>query len=105
LGLRKRRFSSPPDGIPWLDQKLETASTIYRDINLDGGRNRGFAYCYSSFRMQDQITKVHLPDYFERKFVTRVYGELVIGEEAQYHLPNVSPGQFYERDEYNFTFY
>lgn len=55
--------------------------------------------------MQDQITKVHLPDYFERKFVTRVYGELVIGEEAQYHLPNVSPGQFYERDEYNFTFY
>jgi len=54
--------------------------------------------------VQDTITKAHLPDYFERTFVTRVDGEAIVGEEGQSYLPNTSPGPFYERDEYLYMF-
>lgn len=112
LGSDKPGFLLPPeiyplrsdDGIPWLDPQLESAPTIYRDLDMNDGRSRGFAYCYSSFRVQDQLTAIHVPDYLKRKFATRVDGEQVIGEDSQYHVPTVSPGHFYERTEYLYVY-
>ncbi len=92
------------DGIPWLNRELGDAPIIYRDIDLDGGRNRGFAYCYSSFRLQDWVTQLYLPNYFERTFRTRIDGAPIFGEENQSWLPNDAPGPFYERDQYLYRF-
>jgi hypothetical protein len=35
------------EGIPWVTRDYPTATTLYRDVELAGGENRGFAYCYA----------------------------------------------------------
>jgi hypothetical protein len=93
------------DGIPWITPSLAKAETIYRDIDYGAGSHRGFAYCYSSFRTPDDITKAHIPDYFSRLFLTRVDGQAIYGEEKLNQDPVNTPWQFFERDVavYQFT--
>jgi hypothetical protein len=86
------------DGIPWLTPSLARAGTIFRDIDYGAGSHRGFAYCYSSFRTQDDITKAHMPDYFKRRFLTRVDGQAIYSEEKLNQDPVNTPWQFFERD-------
>jgi hypothetical protein len=64
------------DGLPWFNPALAIAPTIYRDIELAGGANVGYAYCYHWLR-GGWITDEHLPNYFDRVFATRVDGERI----------------------------
>lgn len=82
------------DGIPWITPALANAPIIYRDIELAGGSNAGYAYCYDALYV-GPIRDAHLPDYYHRRFATRVDGELV---DVKYQGPNYL--SFYENDEY-----
>lgn len=73
---------SKGDGIPWLTPSLSSAAAIYRDAALDGRANKGFAYCYSSLREPDAIRDAHMPDYRDRRFVTRVDGVPISGDDG-----------------------
>jgi hypothetical protein len=83
------------DGFPWVTPVLAEAPIIYRDVDLDSGHNAGLLYCYSQFRV-GPWTETHLPNYFSRRFATRVDGELVEFEDEGPDFP--SP--FFENDEY-----
>jgi hypothetical protein len=87
------------DGFPWATTALATAATIYRDVDLMGGKNSGYAYCYNYFR-GGVVTETHLPNYLQRQFATRVDGEPLELED----LPGITaadiPSPFFENDEY-----
>lgn len=86
------------EAMPWATPKLYSAVTIYRDIDSNGGANLGFAYCYGSLAYGD-IGKLHLPNYFERQFATRIDGMRIDGEASHLSAPD-SPPMFFEADEY-----
>jgi hypothetical protein len=86
------------DGVPWLTPSLAAAKVIYRDVDVEEKSDRGVAYCYSTLRSIDSISKVHLPDYFNRQFLTRVGGELIYGEADDKRLPPDRPSLFFEGD-------
>lgn len=88
------------DGVPWARPELGASSaTIFRDIELDGGANRGFVYCYAMYRFWGAVGKLHLPSYLDRSFVTRVDGETIATDYSN-HLRHNVPQRFFERDEY-----
>lgn len=86
------------DGIPWLTSSIANADPIYAEVELDGGRARGFAYCYSTLRWPGGIRDAHLPDYHRRNFATKVDGVPISGEmEANPHYVD-GPRFFFEND-------
>lgn len=84
------------EGIPWVTEDLPTATTLYRDIDQDGGAYQGFAYCYGGISAQD----FHVPAYINGSFITRVAGEPIFGEATDGRLARNRPWPFFERDEY-----
>jgi hypothetical protein len=97
------------DGVPWMDSHLADATTIYRDVDLLGGSNAGFVYCYASLLgtssgLRDQL----VPGYMKRQFNTRVDGVPVETQGSLGLSPANPPTFFFEKDEYfylNFGFH
>lgn len=88
------------DGVPWARPEVETASTIYRDIDADGGANFGFAYCYSRYFGSSPIGQLHLPNYGERNFVIRIDGMPIEIEGRPGVSPADVPRYFFENDQW-----
>lgn len=88
------------DGIPWADPKLSSARDIYRDIDLAGGENKGFAYCYSILFGRGAAGDLHIPNYNSRTFRARVDGQPIAGDELDDTSPSRRPRMFFEADEY-----
>jgi hypothetical protein len=84
------------EGIPWATREYQTANKLYRDIVLDGGDMRGFAYCYAWVPGQ----YLGVPAYLNGNFETRVDGEPIFGEASDTRMPRDRPWPFFERDEY-----
>lgn len=91
------------DGVPWAHPGLETADTIYRDVDYDGGANLGFAYCYSRYFGYSAIGKLHLPNYFEREFKIRIDGTMIDLRGKPGASPADPPRYFFEQDEWLFA--
>jgi len=87
------------DGVPWITPSLATAPTIYRDVEIDDGA-QGLAYCFSTFRSVDSISTIHLPDYRQRQFLTRIGGQPIQGEAENTSLGPDRPSYFFENDEF-----
>lgn len=88
------------DGYPWATPALVSSATIYRDVDLLGGKNAGYANCYNTFRGGGVITDAHIPNYHERRFLTRVDGELIQYQGMPGITPTDVPSPFFENDEY-----
>lgn len=92
------------DGLPWVTPALQTADVIYRDIDMEAGGNTGLAYCYVWFRFRTGSSwfAQHLPNYFGRRFATRVNDQTIeIQDTADKNLPD-PPWIFFEGDEFFF---
>jgi hypothetical protein len=63
-----------PRGLHWLTPAVGTSPVIDFDIDLDGGKNLGFIYCYSGLVNGTPVGDAHLPGYLERRFTTRIDG-------------------------------
>jgi hypothetical protein len=84
------------EGIPWVTSRYPTATTLYRDVELADGKNRGLVYCFAWVPGQ----YLRVPAYLNGKFETRVDGEPVFGEASDTRMPRDRPWPFFERDEY-----
>jgi hypothetical protein len=94
------------DALPWATPVLRTAQTIYRDVDLGGGTNAGYVYCYWRFAGGGIFTEEHIPGYFDRSFVTRVDGESVYyTNAARYRGRWDTLSLFFEGDEYVYIEY
>jgi hypothetical protein len=90
------------DGLPWLMPSLATAAVIYRDIDMKQGTTKGFAYCYAWLRYEagTSLFDRHFPNYFKRKFETRVDNVSIRIEGISEVTPPDIPYIFLENDEY-----
>jgi hypothetical protein len=87
-------------GVPWLAPTLASAETLHFDVDLDGGQNRGFVYCYHQLYPGDPISEQHIPNYFRRSIETRLDGVSVEPrQEAGAAVTGIRP-QFFEDDRY-----
>jgi hypothetical protein len=89
------------EGIPWLTPDYLTATTLHRHVDIFGGENQGFAYCYS----QIPGDGLGVPAYLNGSFTTVVDGEPILGEKSDMRSTETPtardrPHSFFERDEY-----
>lgn len=50
------------------------------------------------------ISDLHIPNYNEREFRTRIDGAPIIGEERDHSPPSVVPRPFFEEDQYLYEY-
>jgi hypothetical protein len=85
------------EGIPWVSTTALTAKTLYRNVDLGTGANRGRAYCYAELS-GDQYG---FPAYASGSFSTLVDELPIVGEDANTDEPlHARPRPFFENDEY-----
>jgi hypothetical protein len=87
-------------GVPWLDPSLASAETLHFDVDLDGGQNRGFVYCYHQLYPGDPISEQHIPNYFRRSIETRLDGVSVEPRQEAGEAVTGIRSQFFEDDRY-----
>lgn len=92
------------EGVPWMADSISNASTIYRDIEVEGGKKLGFAYCYAIINGVGVVDELHIPNYNKRAFHTRIDGERIVGEERDHSPPSVVPRPFFEEDQYLYEY-
>lgn len=93
------------EGIPWITPALSSASTIYRDIEMEDGKKLGFAYCYAKIQGIGVVSDVHIPNYNKLDFRTRIDGEPIVGEERDHSPPSQVPRPFFEGDQYLYEYF
>jgi hypothetical protein len=101
---KPRRF--PPEvfpmradnGVPWVSSDFATASTIYRDIEIERDSKQGFTYCYSLLAGR-VLKQLELPDGNERSFVIRIDGHMLEVEQEPGVPRALIPSLFFENDE------
>ena len=87
-------------GVPWLAPSLASTDTLNFDVDLDGGQNRGFVYCYHQLFPGDPISEQHIPNYTRRPIETRLDGiSIAPRQESGAPVMGVRP-QFFEGDRY-----
>jgi hypothetical protein len=84
------------EGIPWVKPNALTDDTLYRHVELDGGANRGFGYCYRRI----PVDGLRSTDSAPVQFATRVDDWTISGEETDSRQARNRPWPFFENDEY-----
>jgi hypothetical protein len=87
------------DGIPWVSPDVATSQTIYRDIEISDG-SKGLAYCYSRLLGLGVPGDLHIPEPRKREYLTRIDGDLIVGEAEDDSAPLDRPRPFFQDDRY-----